>query len=163
VARGFGHSSPRDPRSRAIEGSHKIRHRIHYPEDSFQFLTGTFDGHIVMCLFLFSASETHPVHMTLNITQRPTLYDPEAHDHPDRQHTVSPITNELRNMERLLLELSTGANSNRDRTVGYHRLTLSLNQAVRYWPIFKIIIMVLTGALQVHYIVRYMKTIWLIE
>lgn len=71
----------------------------------------------------------------------------------------SPITNELVNMKRLLAELDIGTDSNRDRTVLYHRLTVSLSRAVKYWPMARFVIIVIAGVIQAIMIVRYLETL----
>jgi emp24/gp25L/p24 family/GOLD len=166
IARGRSASYRYDDPVTMANGSHKIRHRIRASRGKVLFFTRSFEGVVDVCFRSLVASTEEPIRFALNISQAPTANDPffTPRDSVVQQaFHISPITNELRNMERTLQELSIGVESNRARTVGYHRLTLSLSQAVRYWPILKIVIMVITGSWQVMYIVRYMKTIWLFD
>lgn len=137
---------------RSDDGTRKLRQRIREPKGWMEFFTGSFDGLVSVCIYAATATPESPSRFSLNMTRSATR--------PENDNdlvSASPIANEIRNMELLLQELYSMADSNRERTVGYNRLTVALNEAVQYWPMMKIVILMIAGVVQVHYILERMK------
>jgi hypothetical protein len=151
-------------------GTQKIQHQIEDTEGFLEFETGKIDGHVEICVQSLSATRQSPSRVALNITARATADEHAFVDQPQNEpplvidptalyqlHT-SHITGEMTRLHNRIREIVSNAEYSRDVEVGFHQQSVSLNKAVRYWPAFRILILIVAGYLQVSYVLAYLKS-----
>jgi hypothetical protein len=151
-------------------GTQKIVHQLEDKEGVLQFETGKIDGHVEICVQSLLATRQSPVRVGLNITAKSApdenamvdqpQYEPPLVLDPTRmlQFHTGGITDEMTKMHERVRDIVKYAEYSRDAEVGFHAHSLELNKAVRYWPAFRILILIVAGFLQVHYVLSYMKS-----
>jgi hypothetical protein len=151
-------------------GTQKIHHQIEDYEGELLFETGKIDGHVEICVQSLSATSASPSRVALNITVQATADENAIVDQPQNEppmvldptamyqlHT-SHITGEMTRLHNRIREIVSNAEYSRDVEVGFHQQSVSLNKAVRYWPAFRILILIVAGYLQVSYVLGYLKS-----
>ena len=148
----------------------RIREELTKQQGTIEFLTGATDGTVDICVQSISAHASSPARFMLNVTVEQTM-DPEEQEVMDRQNNgVDPMeTNEVKaqmgRLERDMQTLSSRAStylSNadvlKDQEVAFHDQSVAMNRAAAFWPIIRVIFLIVTGFAQANHIVRYMKT-----
>jgi hypothetical protein len=151
-------------------GTQKIQHQIEDTEGFLEFETGKIDGHVEICVQSLSATKVSPSRVALNITTMAAADENAVVDQPENEppmvldptamyqlHT-SHITGEMTRLHSRIREIVSNAEYSRDVEVGFHQQSVSLNKAVRYWPAFRILILIVAGYMQVSYVLTYLKS-----
>jgi hypothetical protein len=151
-------------------GTQKIQHQIEDVEGELEFQTGKIDGHVEICVQSLSATKASPSRVALNITAMAAADEYAMVDQPENEppmvldptamyqlHT-SHITGEMTRLHNRIREIVSNAEYSRDVEVGFHQQSVSLNKAVRYWPAFRILILIVAGYMQVSYVLTYLKS-----
>jgi emp24/gp25L/p24 family/GOLD len=141
-----------------------------------EFQTGDNDGVIDVCVQSISATETFPYRYSIRITTHSTNADPEETARQRRviktmprvQELMDPvyklkihsshIQQDLTKMERRLQDMLNEADSLRSKEVAFHDQSVKLNSAVRYYPIFRILVLCFAAYLQVRLVIRYLRS-----
>jgi len=147
-------------------GTGKIREQLTERQGVIEFVTGSFDGLVEICVQSLSASQESPSRVALNITTKVEPTEKEETPPPvmDQGQAMrlrletNRIGGELTRMEMRTREIMANAEYARDRELSFHEQSISLNKAVRYWPMFRILILVFAGYLQVSHVIQYMKS-----
>ena len=148
----------------------RIREELTKQQGTIEFLTGATDGTVDICVQSISAHASSPARFMLNVTVEQTM-DPEEQEVMDRQNNgVDPMeTNEVKaqmgRLERDVAVLTNRASTilsnadvNKDQEVAFHDQSVAMNRAAAFWPIIRVIFLIVTGFAQANHIVRYMKT-----
>lgn len=151
-------------------GTQKIQHQVEDTEGELVFETGKIDGHVEICIQSLSATAASPSRVALNITVQASADENAMVDQPEneppmvldptemyQQHT-SHITGEMTRLHNRIREIVSNAEYSRDVEVGFHQQSVSLNKAVRYWPAFRVLILIVAGYMQVSYVLGYLKS-----
>jgi hypothetical protein len=151
-------------------GTQKIQHQIQDTEGELVFETGKIDGHVEICVQSLLATKERPSRVALNITTMAAADENAVVDQPMNEpplvvdptamyqlHT-SHITGEMTRLHNRIREILSNAEYSRDVEVGFHQQSVSLNKAVRYWPAFRILILIVAGYMQVSYVLAYLKS-----
>jgi emp24/gp25L/p24 family/GOLD len=154
------------------DGPQKIRHQVQDRRGEVKFKTGNSDGLVDICIQSYMATYRDPSRIELNITSIPTSKDEGRLRMMRSARNISAeikeaqltkthsgvIANELLGMSRKLQEVKTNADSSKQREVEFHGTSISLHRAVRYWPMARIVILLIAGYLQVSHVVRFMRS-----
>jgi len=70
---------------------------------------------------------------------------------------TSRISSELMRMHRRAKSIAGDAQFSKEREESFFHKSVSLNRAVRYWPMFRLLVLMVGGYLQVSHVVQYMK------
>jgi hypothetical protein len=154
------------------DGTQKIRHQVQERRGVVEFKTGSSDGLVDICIQCYMATYRSPSRIELNITSISTFDDEmsqylgdltAARDAELREARLiamqsSVISNELLGMTRKMRDVRSNADEAQEREVGFHNISISLNRAVRYWPMIRIAILLIAGYLQVSHVVRFMRS-----
>jgi len=151
-------------------GTQKLMYQLEKKEGTLEFVTGGFDGHVEICVQSLSATKVNPSRIALNVAIRATA-DPNAVvDQPKNEpplvldptamltFATSGITDEMSRLHGRMREIVSNAEYSRDVEVSFHQQSVALNKAVRYWPAFRIFILVVAGCIQVSSVLGYMKS-----
>ena len=60
-------------------------------------------------------------------------------------------------MENMVKDVYRKIHISQQINIEFQAKSVQLNHAVRYWPIFRIVILLVAGGLQVHSVIGYMK------
>jgi hypothetical protein len=144
-------------------GSGKIRQQIDQRAGSVEFRTGEVDGPVEVCVQSYSASRQLPVRVALNVTSKaseePPVIPLQYADIAEQLNVhMSKITVDLKRSQEKLKNIMANAGYAREMEVGFHGKSLSLSTAIRYWPMFRMAVLIFAGFLQVRHVVQYMKS-----
>ncbi|KAL7575806.1 hypothetical protein ACA910_003131 [Epithemia clementina (nom. ined.)] len=164
-------AKPRDK----VTGSGKIRLQIENEKGDIHFYTGNSAGILEICQQSYKATPATPRRLALNITQRAAtaqeqlkntaITDQEEEKIPDKDQTnailnveTSRISLELGRMEEKLKELVSHSEHSMDMEQDFHKKQVRLNRAVRYWPMFRMAVVIVAGIVQTIWAVNHMRS-----
>jgi len=135
-------------------------------------------GYVQVCVHTFAADKENPMRYSLTVMDKDdallisegsekvvlSARDLEKEDSQAvrdelealRQHD-SMIKDELARFTHRARELEMGMEYSKERESEFHGKSVSLNKAVKYWPIFRMMILMIGGYLQANHVVQYMK------
>lgn len=154
---------------KASGGTQKLRQTLEQQRGSVEFLTGDADGLIEICPQAYGATRLNPSRISLKVTSQAETTDeqkaarklmkqgPTLEEEFLVKAQGSQITQELQRLEEKVYELISNSESSKEREVEFHKQCVSLNRAVRYWPMFRILILLVAGYMQASHIIRFMK------
>ena len=165
-------------KNRKRTGSSRIRTQIEEPKGAVHFYNGNGGGQLEICRQSFKATPAAPRRIALNITQRAAtvqeqlkntpIYDEVKQNEekiPDKEQgnailnvESSRISLELGRMEEKLKELASHSELSRDMEQDFHKKQVNLHRAVRYWPMFRIIVVIVAGVAQAIWALNHMKS-----
>lgn len=167
-----------------VTGTKKSRLPIDREKGTLHFYTGNTAGVLEICQQAFKATPEQPRRIALNITKRLATVQEQLKNTPilaqtdsdttsaateeivPKEHQVSAILTvessrislELQRMKDLATDLSLHADHSKKIQQDHHRSSVRLHNAVHYWPIFRILVVIVAGFLQVKLVVDYMKS-----
>lgn len=149
-----------------VQATGRLRQQLESREGVMEFITGELDGMIEICAQAFSASARNPARIHLRVHRkapRPKTSEAEiqlttSSDTERFNAHSSRISNELAHFEGRVRELAANADYAKEREHEFHEQSIALNKAVKYWPIFRIAILLLGGYIQVSRVISYMKS-----
>ena len=177
----FQNKSPKKTSNRRSTGSSRIRTEIETPKGAVHFYTGNSGGgQLEICRQSFQATPAAPRRIALNITQRAATAQEQEQNapildevKPQKKETIpekeqqgtallhvesSRISLELGRMEEKLHELASHSERSRDMEQEFHQKQVQLQGAVRYWPMFRISVVLIAGVAQAIWAVNHMKS-----
>jgi hypothetical protein len=158
-------------------GVHKVSEQLTSLTGTITFDSRDAEGVVDVCVQSMSSSAAFPYRYSLQISTHATeSFNNSSKKKQNRrvsssssssisqnpvealQGHASMIQQDLSRMEYKLHELLNQADHERERQVAFHHKSIALNTAVRYWPIFRIVILCIAGYLQVSHVLRYMRS-----
>lgn len=157
-------------------GTRKLRTDITEKHGQLEFYTGERDGFVELCVQAYMATRATPRRIALRIQKHYT----EEHERreaaaekkaqadavkvPDSMQTdmlvkveTSRITTELERLAVRARDCGTVSRTAQKRDEEFHLTSMKLHRAVRWYPIFRVAILIVAGYLQASHVVRYMK------
>lgn len=150
----------------------KIREAIEQRSGVMEYETKNLsDGMVEFCVQSYTASAETPSRISLVVEQeseqvvierqieqeRRELSKSLADENKLVKEETSRITAELIRMHRRSRSIAADSQYSRDREEHFQNQSIALNRAVRYWPIFRMTILLIAGYFQVSNVVGYMK------
>jgi emp24/gp25L/p24 family/GOLD len=154
---------------KASGGTQKLRQTLEQQRGRIEFLTGDADGLIEICPQAYGATRLNPSRISLKVTSQSEVSDDQKvarkllNQGPSLEEEFlvkaqgSQISQELQRMEEKVYELISNSESSKEREVDFHNQCVKLNRAVRYWPMFRILILLVAGYMQASHVIRFMK------
>ena len=156
---------------KAQGGTQKLRQTLEDQRGTIEFMTGDADGLIEICPQAYGATRLNPSRISLKVTSKGEQSEEQKEarkllkqNGPSLEEEFlvkaqgSQISQELQRMEEKVYELISNTEVSKDREVEFHQQILDLNRAVRYWPMFRILILLVAGYMQVSHIIKFMKS-----
>jgi hypothetical protein len=147
-----------------MNASGRIRQELTERQGTIEFLTGDTDGAVDICVQSISAHMSSPSRFVLNVTVEQTMEPEEEEDGADPLEAnavklhMSRLERDIQNLGNRMSTILTNADTNKDQEVKFHAQSVAMNRAATYWPVIRLIVLVVTGVTQANQIVRYMKT-----
>jgi hypothetical protein len=151
-------------------GTGRMREELTERQGTMDFSTGDTDGTVDICVQSISATMSSPSRFMLNVTVEQTM-DKEQQEAMDKLNSgVDPLeTNEVKaQMSRLERDMQTlsnrvhtilsNADFNKDQEAAFHDQSVAMNRAATYWPIIRLVVLLVTGFTQANNIVRFMRS-----
>jgi hypothetical protein len=145
-------------------GTGRIRHQLDARQGVVEFQTHSRENTPVeICVQSYSSSPVAPARISLHVrrkSDRPGgAADVAAEEDVKKLSLLSNIISaDLIKFEQRTRELGGNADQARDQEKDFHGISVKLNSAVKYWPIFRMVILLVGGYSQVTHVVRYMKS-----
>lgn len=153
--------NPREKRT----GTGRLRHQLETKEGTIEFKTGDSDGLVECCTQAFSASPDASARISLRITIKQPSAGGESSDKSEGGSDVkklslhsSLISADLTRFEQRTNDLSSNADQAREWEKQFHGQSVKLNRAVKYWPMFRMVVLAIGAYVQVSHVIRYMKS-----
>lgn len=157
-------------------GTRKLREDLRSKEGRLEFMTGERDGFVEICVQAYTATRASPRRIGMRVQKLP-LDEYEAQKEnaqkakPDDVKVpedvqsemlvkveTSRITTELSRLTVRARDIANSASAAKRKESEFHQTSVTLHRAVRYYPIFRICILIVAGYLQASHVVNYMKT-----
>lgn len=157
-------------------GTRKLREDLQAKEGRLEFLSGERDGYIEICVQAYTATRTSPRRIGLRIEKMPVAeYERQKEGIKESKSDevkvpgdiqsemlvkveTSRITTELGRLKVRCADLGNSASTAKKRETEFHQTSVNLSKAARYYPIFRIAILLVAGYMQASHVVQYMKT-----
>jgi len=169
----FGWNDKSRRRSKTT-GTGKLRQLVETETGTLNFYTGNTAGVLEICIQSYKATPSKPRRVGLSIQQRSATLQEQKQNAPIQKEQekipdnvqsdstlaveTSHISIELEKMEQKITELVSNSARSKDIEQDFHSKSIYLNKAVRFWPIFRIVVVILAGVVQAHLVVSYMKS-----
>jgi hypothetical protein len=152
--------------------SGRIREQLSKRTGSIEYTTAAAasEGLVEICAQALSASKRVPVRIALRVFQdtkavtgRKLVLQKLAQGQVIRSgaetllEQSSRLTDELLSLSSRVHDISESADYMKEKERSFQDKTVSLQQAVKYWPMFRIFVLVSAAYLQTHYVVSFMK------
>jgi hypothetical protein len=152
-----------------------MKHREPLVERSgaFEYYTGNInDGNFELCIQSYTANVEHASRVAVTWDIESDIHEIEASILKERQllaeqmhiekklisTETSRITAELMRIYRRAKALSDDTQYSKQSESEFHAISMKLNQAIKHWYIFRVLVLFLGGYIQVSYIIKYMKS-----
>lgn len=145
-------------------GTGRLRTQLDARDGIIQFKTSSNDGILECCVQAFSATPEAPSRVSIQVTIQPEWAIAKeakaggAEDIRKLSMHSSLMSADLTRFEQRTKELMASADQAREREKDFHGQSVKLNRAVKYWPIFRMLVLLVGGYTQVSHVVRYMKS-----
>jgi emp24/gp25L/p24 family/GOLD len=150
----------------------KKREQLEKKEGSFEYETGDLEGSLEICVQSYTATVESPSRVALSF--RPESEDDEIEkllaaerklmnerlkvENRVVKEETSRITAELMRMQRRAKSLASDAQFSKQREEAFHNQSISLNRAVKFWPMVRMVVLLIGGYLQVTHVIKFMKS-----
>lgn len=158
-------------------GTGRLREQLETRRGSLEFLTGKLDGRLEICVQSLAARTLGASRIQLNIATSHTETEEdkaeslqwqeeekaqmEADKRKNRTAVVQNggrISSELHQLTRRIRELEDNAEHAKNQETEFQNKSVKLNKSVKYWPMFRMIVLIVGGYMQVGHVVKYMKS-----
>jgi len=153
--------------------TNKVRVQVENRTGDLYFRTDDNGNSVVeICVQSYFASQDDPSRVGLNITTsddssehenkaQPSLTPEQVQQIQESNRIIrsqtSGITQELLKLERKVKDIISDINRSSKQATEVQEKALALNKAVQYWPMFRVIVLILGGYFQVSAVLNYMK------
>lgn len=165
-----------DPKQQNIQPrppTKKVRVQLEEKKGEFFFRTDDIPySYVEICVQSYFASAGDPSRIGITVTssedspqiEKDGMKDlsPEDIETIHKSNRVirsqtSGITQELVRLEKKLRDIMRDINQSSRQTADHQEKSLKLSKAVRYWPIFRVCVLLVGGYFQVSHVLGYMK------
>eukprot|EP00545_Synedropsis_sp_CCMP1620_P003172 CAMPEP_0119013742 /NCGR_PEP_ID=MMETSP1176-20130426/8881_1 /TAXON_ID=265551 /ORGANISM="Synedropsis recta cf, Strain CCMP1620" /LENGTH=264 /DNA_ID=CAMNT_0006966855 /DNA_START=50 /DNA_END=847 /DNA_ORIENTATION=- len=144
-------------------GTVRSRNVITDPSGMLFFTTAPEDdGVLEMCVQSLKATETDPVRFSLKVEMSP--YVPEAVKEEKKSQNsqvvdghVSRMQTDIKGLERKLEMIMNTVEWTKEQEIKVHDRAISMNRASQYWPMFHILVLIITGYTQASHIAKFFR------
>jgi translation elongation factor EF-G len=144
-------------------GTVRSRSVIAESRGSIAFTTAPEDeGVLEICVQSLRASEGTPVRFSLDISMMPFV--PEEIKQEKRKRNdqivdghVSRIESDIKGCERKLQMIMNTGDFLKEKEIGVHSQSISMNNASAYWPMFHVVVLIIAGYVQANHIAKFFK------
>ena len=160
------------PKSRARPSVTRERLMLEQQVGAMYFRTSDSEGPVEICVQSYVATPQEPSRIGLNITSSEETYqlfqsvvNKDSTKKTEASSDVgemlemesSGIQRELDRLESLVNNVFKKIQASSKRDQEFKDNVISLNKAVRYWPMFRICVVIVAGSLQLHHVLGYLK------
>jgi hypothetical protein len=138
----------------------RVRQHLEATTGRIEFTTGTEDGLVEICVQSMTASAQAPSRIGLRVyIEPPNLASITADGLVQKltEHS-SLISDDLSRMLSRVDQALIDADYATEREKEFREKSVSLNKAVKYWPLIRIVCLLSSGIIQARYIIQYMKS-----
>jgi emp24/gp25L/p24 family/GOLD len=156
---GLGLVNPGD-----LKGTGRLRQQLDARTGVLQFQTDHRDaGLLEVCVQSFSAKHDAPSRVSVLVRRKSEsrvggITSSGEEDVRKLSMLSNVISADLTRFEQRARELGANSDQARDQEKEFHGQSIKLNRAVKYWPIFRMVVLVVGGYAQVTHVVRFMKS-----
>jgi len=151
----------------------KHREQLDVKKGIFYYETAQLDGNLEVCIQSYTASMETPSRVALSVSthsaddddilqqlesERIMLNRKLESENKVIKEETSRITAELMRMQRRAKSIAGDAQFSKKREETFHNQSVSLNKAVKFWPIVRMVVVAIGGYLQVSHVIAYMKS-----
>lgn len=150
----------------------KVREPLESQQGTFFYETEDLDGTLEVCVQSYTASMDNPSRVALTIAPATENDDIQQELESERQllneklesenkvikQETSRISAELMRMHRRAKSIAGDAQFSKKREEDFHGKSISLNKAVKFWPMVRMIVVMIGGYMQVSHVIAYMKS-----
>lgn len=150
----------------------KKREQLETREGSFEYDTGNLEGSLEICIQSYTATAENPSRVAFSILPQSEEVEIEKLLQAERKlmnerlevenkivkEETSRITAELVRMQRRAKTIAGDAQFSKKREEEFHAQSVSLNKAVKYWPMVRMTALLVGGYLQVTHVISFMKS-----
>jgi len=155
-------------------GTRTLRQSVEAEKGTMQFYTGNTAGFLDICIQAYKATPSKPRRIGLNIKKKGATLQEQQQNAPlqkkqeefsdkDLSNSIltvesSHISIELEKLESKMSEMASNAERSKDIEQNFFSKSVDLNKAVVYWPLFRIVVVMIAGFVQAHLVVSYMRS-----
>ena len=151
----------------------KHREPLEQRTGSFVYSTGALEGgYLEVCLQCYTASPDSPSRVAWSFSLPNEEKETERQLQVDRQkyleqlnvenklitQETSRISAELMRLHRRARALADDAQYSKQNEENFRNMSMQLHRAVHYWPMIRILVLLIGGYLQVTHVVNFMKS-----
>ena len=134
-------------------------------EGSLLFQTAEEDGIVNVCIHSIGASVDKPMRIYVNVVVDEDLatdsYEPDKESMMKQagevKETMSRLERDFQSLTNRVRTISNSADYNKEQEVEFHEHSVAMNRAASYWPIIRLVFLIVTGLAQVNHIIGFMK------
>lgn len=120
------------------------------------------DGVLEMCVQSLKATEEDPVRFSLNIETSSVVPEEVKNEKKTKNDQVvqghmSRMQADIKGLERKLEMIMNVAETAKDMEIATHDRSISMNKASQYWPMFHILVLIITGYTQASHIAKFFR------
>ncbi|GKY95364.1 hypothetical protein MPSEU_000498200 [Mayamaea pseudoterrestris] len=167
---GGTHRTSQHNRSPAKAPTGRFREQITKRDGVIEYTTGAHEGPVEICAQAASASKRTPVRFAIRVIQdaietsgHKLVLQKLAQGQVIRsgaekltEHS-SRLTEELSRLLKHINQIANTAETMKEREKSLHDRSISLQRAVKLWPIIRMFVLVSAAYMQTHYVVSFMK------
>lgn len=168
---GTHRTPPHHHRERAAKApSGRIRQQLTQREGTIEYTTGIQQGLVEICVQAIAASKRWPSRIAVRVFQdklessgRKLVLQKLARGQVIRSgaeqltEQSSRLTDELKRISNHIKQIAGTAEHTKQREKALQDRSLSLQNAVKFWPIFRMFVLISAAYMQTHYVVSFMK------
>lgn len=145
------------------QASGRLRKELEEKEGVIEYITGSRDGPVEVCVQSLSASPKTPSRVSLFVEQKVTRLKKESQDPklPDSQQKakahMSRMEGDLKGLDRKVEIILSNADYAKEQEVKFHDQSLAMNRASQWWPMLHLAVLFITGFTQANHMVRFFR------
>ncbi|CAJ1942474.1 unnamed protein product [Cylindrotheca closterium] len=134
-------------------------------EGSLLFQTSEGDGIVNVCIHALGASIDKPMRIYINVVvdedKATDSYEPDKEammkQAGEVKETMTRLERDFQSLTNRVRTISNSADYNKEQEVEFHDHSVSMNRAASYWPIIRLVFLIITGIAQANHIIGFMK------
>lgn len=139
----------------------RVREILSAKYGSVAFATAEDDSTVHICFQAYSASRGAPQLLSIDI-YADSIAKPIPRMTPEEERILisqtGVVDTELTKMLKRIDEIWVAARKGKAIQADFYQLSVDLDNAIKYWPMGRMVILAVAAFLQVRYVVRYMKS-----
>jgi hypothetical protein len=159
---------PANAREKKTALGGRLKEQLSKREGTIEYTTGSGEGLVEVCAQAASASQRIPLRVAIQVFQGTGRSSAEKLVRKLSQGGMrtgaelltehsSRLTSEIGSLSSWIKEISKNAEYFKQKEVSLHDKSVALQNAAKYWPIFRMFVLISAAFLQTHYVVTFMK------